>query len=87
MVADVRLVEPAAVVAHEVAHPAIPRGCMQEGERAVEARSPEVLVAALRERERNDREAGHVVDAVAAVAVGNDPVGVLHDADIVDERQ
>jgi hypothetical protein len=41
----------------------------------------------LAERERDHREPGDVVDAVAAVAVGDDSVGVLHDPDIVGERE
>ena len=86
MVPHVGLVEPPAVVAHEVAHAFIPRGGVEERERAIEACSPDVLVTALRERERHDREPSHVVDAVTAVAVGNDPVGVLHDPDVVGER-
>ena len=87
VVADVRLVEPAAVVAHEVAHPALALGGVQERERAVEDRRPGLLVAAARERERDDREPRDVVDAVAGVAVRDDPVRVLHDADVVDERE
>ena len=87
MVADVRLVEPATVVAHEVAHPAVPGGRMEEGERAVEARRPELLVAALGKGEGDDGEPCDIVDAVAAVAVRDDPVGMLHDADVVHQRQ
>ena len=87
VVADVRLVEPAAVVAHEVAHPAVALGRVQERERAVEGRRPGLLVAAACERERDDGQPGDVVDAVAAVAVRDDPVRVLHDADVVDERE
>ena len=67
--------------------PPSPVGRVQEGERAVEDRRPELLVAAAGERERDDRQPGDVVDAVAAVAVGDDPVRVLHDADVVDERE
>jgi hypothetical protein len=48
-------------------------------------RRPDLLVAAASERERDDREPGDVVDAVAAVAVGNDSVRVLRDADVVGE--
>ena len=87
MVSDVGLVEPPAVVAHEVPHSVVPGGGAQERERSIEARSPDVPVTALRQRERHDREACHVVDAVAAVAVGNDPVSVLHDPDVVGERE
>ncbi len=82
-----RLVEPAAVVAHEVAHSAVPGRGVQEGERAVEDRRPGALVAAARKRQRDDGEPCDVVDAVAAVAVRNDPVRVLDDADVVDERE
>ena len=88
VVADVRLVEPATVVAHEVAHPAVAGGRVQEGERRGRGIDVQMLlVAALRKRERDDRQPGDVVDAVAAVAVRDDPVGVLHDADVVDERE
>ncbi len=87
VVADVRLVEPAPVVAHEVAHAVVTGGCVQERERAVEDRCPDLLVAAVRKCERHDGQTGDVVDAVAAVAVRNDPVRVLHDADVVDEGQ
>ena len=85
MVADVRLVEPATVVTHEVVHPAVLGSRLKEGERAVEIRRPDLLLAALCKRERDDRQPGDVVDAVAAAAVGNDSVRVLHDADIVGE--
>src|SRR5581483_9632790 len=74
VVADVRLVQPAAVIAHEVAHPTVVGGCVKEGERAVEMRRPDLLVPATGEPERDDGEPGAVVDAVAAVAVGNDSV-------------
>ena len=87
MVADVRLVEPAPVVAHEVAHAVVPSGGMQERERAVEDRRPDLLVAAVRKCERHDGQAGDVVDAVTAGAVRDDPVRVLHDADVVDEGE
>ena len=88
VVADVWLVEPATVVAHEVAHPVVPGGGGQEGERPVEDRASRVCSSPrLRERERHDGEPGDVVDAVAAVAVGDDPVRVLHDPDVVDERE
>ncbi len=87
MIPDVGLVEPAAVVAHEVAHPALTGGRVQERERTVENRGPDLLVAAVCERERDDGEPGGVVDAVAAVAVGDDAVRVLHDADVVGERE
>ena len=73
VVADVGLVEPAAVVAHEVAHPAVAVGGVQEGERAVEDRRPELLVVATRELERDDGEPCDIVDAVAGVAVGMMP--------------
>ena len=69
MVAGVRLVEPAAVVAHEVAHAALGvGGVLEERERAVEDRRPDLLVAAAGELERDDRQTRDVVDAVAAVA-------------------
>ena len=67
--------------------PPSPVGRVEERERAVEDRRPDLLVAAAGKRERHDREAGDVVDAVAAVAVGDDPVRVLHDPDVVDERE
>ena len=51
MVADVRLVEPATVVAHEVVHSALGLGRVQERERPVEGRCPRLLVTAARELE------------------------------------
>ena len=60
---------------------------VKERERAVEDRVPEVLVAAAGERERDDGKPRDVVDAVAAVAVRDDSVRVLHDAHVVDQRE
>ena len=88
VVADVRLVEPAAVVAHEVAHPALWIGrVLEKCERAVDDRRPRLLVAAPCELQRDDREPRHVVDAVAALAVRDHAVRMLDDADVVDERE
>src|SRR5579884_3451635 len=64
MIAEVRLVEPAAVVTHEVPHAAVAARRVQEGKRAVEVRRPELLVAAACKCERDDCESGDVVDAV-----------------------
>src|SRR5581483_3781150 len=87
VITDVRLVEPPTVVAHEVAHPAVVGGRLQERKRAVDVRRPYLLLAAIRERKRDDGKPGDVVDAVTAVPVGDDPVGVLHDAHVVGECQ
>ena len=88
MVACVRLVEPATVITHEVAHPAAVVGSrLKERERAIEIRRPDPLVAALCKCERDDRQPGDVVDTIAAAAVGNDSVRVLHDADVVGEGE
>ena len=51
VIADVRFVEPAPVVAHEVAHSALAFGRVQERERPVEGRCPRLLVTAARELE------------------------------------
>ena len=51
VVADVRLVQPAAVVAHEVAHAAVSGRRVQERERTVEMGRPDLLVAAAGESE------------------------------------
>ena len=59
---------------------------VEEGKCAVEIRRPELLVAPVGEGKRDDGEACDVVDAVAAVASGDDPVCVLNDPDVVDER-
>ena len=88
MVAVVRLVEPAPVVAHEVSQAAVTiRRVLKERDRAVDDRRPHLLVFPAGELERDDGEAGHVVDAVAALAVRDDAVGVLDDPDVVDERE
>src|SRR6185437_2840822 len=63
VIADVRLVEPAAVIAHEVSHPAVPGRRVHEGECTVEMRGPDLLVAAAGQRERDDREPSDIVDA------------------------
>ena len=60
---------------------------LEERERAVDDRRPDLLVAAPGQLERDDREARHVVDAVAALAVRDDAVRVLDDPDVVDERE
>ena len=81
-------VEPAPVVAHEVPQPEVRRGrVLEERERAIDDRRPDLLVAPTCELERDDGEAGDVVDAVPALAVRNDPVRVLDDPDVVDERE
>ena len=74
VVADVRLVEPAAVVGHEVAHawPLVGR-VVQERERAVDDRRPELLVGSAPELECHDGEPRDVVDAVAARRFGIAP--------------
>ena len=88
MVAVVRLVEPAPVVAHEVPQATVGVGCvLEERERAVDDRRPDLLVAATCELERDDGEAGDVVDAVAALAIRDHAVRVLDDPDVVDERE
>ena len=88
VVPDVRRVEPAPVVAHEVSHPGLRVGrVLEEGERAVDDRRPDLLVAAAGELERDDREPRDVVDAVAALAVRDHAVGVLDDPDVVDEGE
>ena len=88
VIPDVRLVEPAPVVPHEVPHPRPRVGrVLEERERAVEDRRPDLLVAAAGELERDDCEARDVVDAVAGLAVRDHAVRVLDDPDVVDERE
>ncbi len=87
MVADMRLIEPTTVVPHEVAHPTLLSSRVKEGESTVETRCPDLFVTAACKCERDHRESSDIVDAVAAVAVGNDAVRVLHDADVVGERE
>ena len=88
MVADVRGVEPAPVVAHEVPHPRLRvGGVLEEGERAVDDRRPDLLVPTAGEVDGDDREPRHVVDAVAGLAVRDHPVRVLHDPHVVDEGE
>ena len=88
MVADMRLVQPASVVAHEVPHPgALGTGReLQEGERAMEDRCPLAIGGAPGELERDDCEPGDVVDAVARLPARDHAGGVLDDPDVVDQR-
>ena len=86
MVAEVRLVQPAAIVGHEVPHPSVGvRRVLQERKRAVHRRCPDLLVRATGEFERDDRQTRDVIDAIAAFAVWDDAVCVLQDADVVNE--
>ena len=63
-------------------------GCvLEERDRAVHHRRPHLLVATSRQLECNHREPRDIVDAVAGLAVRDDAVGVLHDPDVVDERE
>ena len=88
MVADMRLVEPASVVAHEVPHPSAlrPSRELQERERAVEDRCPLTIGRAAAQLERDDREPRDVVDAVARFPARDHTGGVLDDPDVVDQR-
>ena len=88
MVARMRAVEPAPVVAHEVPQTVlVVRGVLEERYRPVENRRPYLLVLAARKLERDDREAGDVVDAIPALSVRDDTVRVLDDAHVVHERE
>ena len=88
MVADMRLVQPASVVAHEVPHPGAlgPGRELQEGERAMEDGCPLTIGRAAGELERDDREPRDVVDAVARLPARDHAGGVLNDPDVVDQR-
>ena len=89
VVADVRVVEPAAVVAHEVPHAGAAgvARVAEERQRAVEDGRPRPLGGAPIELERDDGEAGDVVDAVPGHAVRDRAVRVLDDPAVVDERE
>jgi hypothetical protein len=88
MIAGVGVVDPAPVVAHEVPHAALAvRRVLEERDRPVEDRGPDLLVFATRELERDDRETGDVVDAVPALSIRDDAVGMLDDAHVVHERE
>jgi len=89
VVAEMRLVEPTAVVAHEVAHstPVAVRGRTEEGKRPVQDRVPGLLPFATRKLERHNDETCDVVDAVAGFAVWDHAVGVLHDAGVIGKCQ
>ena len=82
------LVEPAPVVAHEVAHAAaaLVGGGVEEGQRAVEDRRPALVGVTALELQGHDRQPGDIVDAVAGLAIRDGAVRMLHDADVVDER-
>ena len=60
---------------------------LEEGERAVDDRRPDLLVASAGEVERDHCEPRDVVDAVAGLAVRDHAVRVLHDPHVVDERE
>ena len=87
MVAHVGLVQPPTVVAHEVPHPTLAFGGVQERQCPVQGRRPHLRVATACELERDDGQPRDIVDAIAAVTVGNDPVRVLHNPDVVDKRE
>ena len=88
MIANVRLIEPAPLVAHEVAHsaPTAVVGCsVEKGKRPVQDRRPALIGVTAIELQGYDRQARNVVDAVAGFSVWDRAAGVLHDADVIDE--
>ena len=87
MVAEMRLVEPASVVAHEVPHPRAlgPRRESQERKRAVEDGCPLTIGGASGQLERHDRESRDVVDAVARFPARDRTRGVLDNPDVIDQ--
>ena len=83
------VVEPAAVVGHEVAHAlaGVVGRVREECERPVEDRRPHLVARPALELQRDDCETSHVVDAVARIAIGDRAVRMLDDTAVVDERQ
>ena len=87
MVADVRVVQPAPFVVHEVVHAEClgSQACSRKASEDASTRRVAGVAATPFQPQRHDGQPGHVVDAVAGRSIRDRSAGVLDDADVIDQ--